>query len=425
VPTKVYSDAEASTYFGAGSIAHLAARAAFAANRFLDLTIIGVDDAGSGVAATGTFAISGTASGAGTLTVRIGNTPVSIAIASGTAASAIATALNTAIGAVAHLLPVTASVATATVTVTARNKGTQGNFIPLERECTAAGVTCTLTDMASGANDPVLSGANGVLDTVYAGSYNVYISTLNDATSLGAIKTHLDDSTGISGPREMRPALCAFGYTDETGTLANAKTLCGTTLNNWRLTCAYMIGTRSIPWEVGAAYGAVIASETDPNRPLNGAALSGINPPPVVDRFSQTEIEDLLANGVTPITVDSEIAVICRAITTCVTTGGIADPVRLDIGTPRAMDYVRRACVEALSAFRRTKNTDTIQRAIRSAMLDRLYRMEDVEIVENIDQHKNYVIVETDPSDATRVNVRIPAPIVRGLHVIAARIDII
>src|SRR5512145_220792 len=47
IAKQVFSDAEAATYFGYGSIAHLMARAAIKANPYLDLTICALDDSAS------------------------------------------------------------------------------------------------------------------------------------------------------------------------------------------------------------------------------------------------------------------------------------------------------------------------------------------------------------------------------------------
>jgi phage tail sheath gpL-like len=120
---------------------------------------IGLTDNGSGVDATGTVAFSGTATAAGTITVyvdSIDNGKYEIAVASGDTATVVGDALEAAI--TANLdSPVTASNTTGTVTLTAVNAGTQGNTIGIKYSGTVAGVTTTLTAMASGATDPVLT----------------------------------------------------------------------------------------------------------------------------------------------------------------------------------------------------------------------------------------------------------------------------
>lgn len=429
IPTQVYSADEAAAYFGAGSVAHLMAKAAFAANRYLDLTICAVDDDNSGVKATANIAITGTAGSAGTFTVKIGTEIITIAIASGASAATIRTALNVAVNARKYLLPVVAYPGVSNnVILAARNAGTLGNYIPLEYSTTVTGLTVTLTDFASGATDPALGAVSGVLDTVFGASYTIYASPFSDSTNLASLKTHLDS---VSGARERRPAVGVYGYTDEIGLIATVKTLCGTTLNHWRLSGIYLPETKSICYELAAAYGAVIASAEHPAVPLNDLILTGIDAPAPNQVLGNEVFEDLLNNGVTPATVVSGQVAIVRAITTYVTNAqGVADPVLLDITTPRSLDYVRKSCVERTSLkFPRQVITSTFKKALRSEIADVLDELAGMEppVVDpdELAANESYLTVEDDPQDDTRVNVRVPAPIVRGAHIIAERIDLL
>ena len=63
-PIPIYSDVDAKNTFGAGSWAHLMARIAIQNNAMIRLTVIGLKDSDSGVAATGTITLTGTASNA-------------------------------------------------------------------------------------------------------------------------------------------------------------------------------------------------------------------------------------------------------------------------------------------------------------------------------------------------------------------------
>lgn len=71
-PVQLFSDADAADLFGGGSWAHLMTRQAFLNNPYLDLTVIGVADGGGSVAATASVSLSGTATGSGIVTIRIG-----------------------------------------------------------------------------------------------------------------------------------------------------------------------------------------------------------------------------------------------------------------------------------------------------------------------------------------------------------------
>ena len=72
-PTKVFSDADAQLYFGAGSVAHLAARNAIMANTNVDLTVVGVDDANGSAEAAGSITVGSVPTTGGTLYVWVGD----------------------------------------------------------------------------------------------------------------------------------------------------------------------------------------------------------------------------------------------------------------------------------------------------------------------------------------------------------------
>jgi len=287
--------------------------------------------------------------------------------------------------------------------------------------------------MSGGATDPVLGNyatPGTALNSVVAGGYTIYISTLSDATNLGSLKSMVEF---VSGPTEQRGAIGVFGYTDKIGTLANVETLCGTTLNDGRMTGAYVASptdniAKTEPFKVAAAYAAMLASQSDPAVPYDGLVVSSVATPSVADRFTFTQKDSLLHSGVTPIAVvPGEDMAIVRAVSTYTTnSSGIPDPTLLDINTIRTLDYVRTQVRTRLTnVFQRSKlNARTIS-LIRAEVLDVLYVLQAAQIVQNVAQYESGVIVEQDLSDVTRVDVNIPSNIVSGLHVIALVFNLI
>jgi phage tail sheath gpL-like len=416
-PVNVYDDAQAAALLVAGSIAHLMCRAAITANPYLDLTVIPLADAEAGVAATGTITITGPATGSGVLILKVGSRSIAIAIASAAAQNDIAAALNAELAKYADL-PITAAVNTNVVTVTARNKGTLGNSIPLAVEVTAAGVAAAVVAMANGATDPTLATA---LAKVVAEQYHVIASPYNDATSLAALTAHLDL---VSGPMEQRPGVAVIA---QTGALATATTLAGT-INHGRVALPLLRGSRSLPCELAASFAAVLAGEEDPALPLNTLELKGIHVPAIDQRFSRTEQETCLHNGVTPIEVTAgEKVRIVRAISTyTVDALGIDDVSLLDITTIRTLDYVRKSCRERISLrFPRAKLSSKTPPKVRSELLDVLMKLEELEIVEEVEANTAGLIVERNSQDPNRLDAQIPTDVVNGLHVFAGRIDLL
>jgi phage tail sheath gpL-like len=420
VPTRVYSDAEAAEYFGAGSIAHLMVRAAITANAYLDLTVCALDDAAAGVAAAGSVKVSGPAIGPGSLKLYVGNRLVEVGIESGDTATEIAAALNTELGKYADL-PVSAAVDgvdDTKVNLTARNKGTVANQIGLVTEISAKGVTTVIVAMAGGATDPTVADA---LAVVFAEQYHVIALAVNDQTAVTAMRTHLGN---VSGPLEQRPGGGIYGTT---GALADATTLAGL-INDGRIWPVFLRGTRSPAYELAAAYAAVIAFEEDPARPLNTLELKGIHAPAIGQRLSRTEQESCLNNGVTPLEVGpGERVQIVRAVTSYTEDAqGIADISLLDITTIRTLDYVRKACRERVALrFPREKLSSKTPKKVRTELLDVLLKLEDLEIVEEIAANAAGLVVQKSLQDPNRLDAKIPADVVNGLHIFAGRIDLL
>lgn len=416
-PTLVFSGDAAATCFGDGSLAHLAAVAAMKANPNVSLTVIAVDDAAAAQPAKGTVTFTGPATADGAFGLFVGKARVDIAISTDDTADVIAARLVTQIGQTTAL-PVTAAAAAGVVTLTAKNKGEAGNGIILSQLNQTAGVTAALGQFTGGLNDPDISTA---LATVFGASYNLYASSWIGQSVLTKLRTHVNT---ISNSVEKRSAVAVAGFP---GTLAAGSTLAGA-LNAGRITMAWYPGSTSLPAEIAASYAAVIASETDPARPLNTLPLTGLDVTPVASRAGRTEQENALHNGLTPIEVGpGDTPQIVRAITTyLVDPQGVPDESMLDLTTIRIMDYARKAWQQRVALrFPREKLSEKTPPKVRSELLDVAYKMEDLEIIENVDKWKDNLICERDGQSVNQLDAAIPCDAVNGLHVFAARIDLI
>lgn len=428
IPTKIFGAEDAKLYFGPGSALHVMAQSLYKANKNLfDVTCVAVDDNGSNTA-EGSWAVSGTATASGTIKLWVQDTQINVAVSSGDSDTDVADAMESAISQYADNLPVTAASSTGTLTLTARNAGTIGNYIPISHEIEGAtGITVVETPMAGGTTDPTLT---DTLTAVFPGDYNIYISQFSDDTSLEAIETHIDSK---SDAIEQRPAILAYGHTELFGTAADLKTQAGTTLNNGRISVAALdydntTGAMASHFQIAAAYGAVLASATDPARPYNDLPLTGIPAPAISDRYSRSEQEDFLDNGVTPLhVIPGETVAVVRAISTYTTnSAGTPDPSLLDITTIRTLDYTRDAIKTRLeNRFPRAKLSSRTLPRVRTQVLDVLRQLENLEILEEVEANKDGVIVERDNSDVNRLNIRIPADVVNGLHILAGVIDLL
>lgn len=425
---RVYSESEAQTLFGAGSPLALMVKATLEANPYLsELWACPLDEDVAAAAAAGTVTFALGTLTAGTVTFYMGRHVVRFGVAATDTANDIADALYEAIADLPWLPFAAASPAAAEVTLTANAKGTPGNDWVWAAEYTGEGLTITIVQPTGGATDPDIQ---DVLDAIEATQYDLIVSEWNDATSLGALKDHLDT---VSGSMEQRPGAGVAGYV---GAVADATTL-GSGVNSGRVTVGYMRGTRTHPSEIAAAYAAAIAAESDRARPLGGVVLGPVvAPDDPTDRLTRTEQESCLWNGVACLEeLQSGDCAIVRSVTTYVSnSAGAADDTLLDLQTIRVLDYVRYVLnyrfAEDLAQVKvadeaKTPNT-TDPTAIKSLVLGVLAQLEtETGYLENVATLKDRVVVERDDSVAGRVNCRIPADIVDGLHVIAGEIDLI
>lgn len=416
-PVEVFSDEEARTLFGTGSLAHLMVRAAITANPYLRLSVITVADDGAGIAATGKVALSGTSAGVGVVSLTIGAQLVQVSATLADTAAAVAASLAEKVNA-HRTLPVKAAAVGGDVTLTARNKGAAGNGVSLACSLAVDGLAAVVTPMAGGMVDPDIAPA---LAAVFADGHHIIAVPYTAQAQLTALRSHLD---AVSHALEQRGAIGVYAHT---GTLAQGTTL-AELINSGRITCALLPGTTSPAWELAAAYASVIASEEDPARPLNTLALSPVAVPPVAKRLGRMEQESALYNGCTPLEVGpGEKVQIVRAITTYTRDPqGVEDIALLDLTTIRTLDYIRKACRERISLrFPREKLTNRTSAKVRSELIDVLYKLEELEIVEEVKANLPGLLVERDLQDPNRLDAKIPADVVNGLHVFAGRIDLL
>lgn len=413
----VFSDDEAAVLFGRGSLAHIMAVSALKANRYLQLQTIGLADAQAGKPATADIALTGPATQSGTLTVWVANTRIDAQVQAGDSAQAISRALLDALSR-QGALPVTAQMATGDsgVTLTARHGGEWGNDIRLSGRTTAPGVTVTVNAMTGGENNASVRDA---LTAVFAAGHQVIAVPWTDETTLRALREHLA-ATGDA--MEKRGAVGVAGWA---GTLATGTTLAGRS-NDGRTTVGWHPGSVCLQAEIAAGYAAVIASEEDPARPYNGLEIVGLDVTPLTSRAGRREQENALHNGLAPLEVGPGDKVqIVRAISTYTkSANGTDDPALLDITTMRTLDYARKAwCDRIALRYPRDKATERNRRGVRSELLDVALKLEEEEIIENVMAMKDALIVDKGEEPGT-FRAQIPCQVVKGLHVIAARIDL-
>lgn len=434
VPYRVNSADDAALNSGIGSMLHRMALSARAAAPMTDLWAVGLADDAAGVAATGTLVVAGPATAAGVIYLYIAGQRLTVAVAASAAASAIATAVAAAINAMTSL-PVTASVSTATVTLTCRWKGTTGNAIDVrlnyyQGERLPAGVTVTITALASGATDPDPTNALVAI----AGEW--FYSILTPYTG-ATFNTVLDpDLADRWGPLDPRPAHVFRALSGTHGAL----TTYGEARNSIHYSTLGLRGVPTPPWEVAAAWGAAVdarAANTDPLHPFVGVPIPGMLAPAIADRFSQVESNNLSYSGISTYTIDRDGACRVGLVLTEYQTNslGVEDISLLYLNHKWGADLVRyvfRAWAAGLIAqgFKLSTAPNALKVAgvidmqqLRALSYPVFRELEALGIVQDFDQYKRDVRFEISVVDPTRVNAVLPPQLLSPLHVIAAAVQ--
>ena len=426
---------QAKTLFGVGSMLARMLETFKKNDLFTETWCIALNDNGAGAAATSTVTVTGTATASGTLNLYIAGQRVQVGVTSGDTATNVGDAIEAAVNALT-VLPVTASNAAGVVTLTARHKGELGNDLDvrlnyrgeLGGELTPAGLTVVIVAMSGGTSNPVLTNAIGAMGDK---EFDTIIMPYTDTASLDAMQAEMNDSTGRWGWQRQ---IYGWVISAKRGTVSGLGTF-GNARNDQHMTVAGYNDSPTPPYEWAAAWGAQASKnlEIDPARPLQTLGLSGVLAPPIPSRFTISEQQTLLFDGVAVSTVDSGGTVrISRSITTYQkNVFGEPDPSYLDIETLATLArIIRRLRSRITSKFPRHKLANDGTRfgegqaivtpnVIRAELIAEYSEMETLGLVENTAAFSAALIVERDETDPSRINVLYPPDLVNGLRVFA------
>lgn len=418
VAKQCFSGVEAATYWGNGSMLALMIDAVLKKNPYVEVWGCALNDNGAGVAATGTFTITGAATSAGSIRIYIGDQYVDAAIANLADVTAVALAMKTAINAKVSL-PVTADNVAGLLTVTSKFKGLCANDIPLDAEIlSGTGIACAVVQMASGATNPSVQGA---LDIIAGDRYHIIVSPFNNQTDLTTLKTHINTVSGWNNPR------ACIGVYATIAALADTTTLSGQ-VNSERIIGPYVRYTTATKRRAPAWIVASIVAADEAARKLSDPFidrdLSNIAVPDVANRFIYTEEQTLLTNGVGPITIGAGETPVIRRMPTTKCKDDNNQAMLMDIHKITAMDYCRDALIADLAAKapKKIKSTPpaTID-VIKSIALDVAFRCQDAGILDDVADYKALFLVEKDLQNAGQINISMPSPVGDGAYVLAVK----
>jgi len=429
----VSSYEQAKTYYGAGSMLADMVDAFKKSNTINELYCVSFDDAGAGVAATGSFTIGGAPTAAGTLKLYIAGKVASVAVAVTDTAANIAANLQAVIAADSEFLVSAAINATPEqIDLTAKNKGEVGNDIDIRfnfysTDATPAGVTTVIVAMSGGATNPDASGVFALLDDT---QYIQMVSPYLDSANIAAYEAELLDRFG---PLKQNDGYCHYaakGTLSELNTIGDAR--------NSQFSIIHRASGPSMPYRFAAGIcGKVAASaQIDPARPFQTLTVPGVLPESESEKLTFEERNTLLFHGIsTNKVLDGGLVAIERIITTYKTNAAGADDISyLDLNTLLTLSYLRYDFRNTfLRKYPRHKLASDGARygAGQPIMTPKVAKAEAINIfkgwellglVEGIDQFKSDLIIERNISDPSRLDIMLPPDLVNQLRVVGVKI---
>lgn len=423
---------------GRGSVIHREAIGWFASNKSTELWFGVLADNGAGVAATGTIVVAGPATAAGTIALYLGGDRITVAVASGDASTAIATAIGAAVNAALDL-PVTAGVASSTVTLTFRHKGLAGNTYDVranyrDGEALPTGVTLTITavgGVVAGTTNPTLTTLIAAMGDIW---FQIWAHPYTDATSLSAIEAEL-----LSRAGPLR-SMDGQAYTSASGSFSTLSTLGGTRNSPYSLIVAQPgASPLTPPMEFAAEVAALVAKfgAIDPARPFQTLALTRTLPTVETDQWSLDERNLFLFAGIaTTLRAAGGVVQLERMITTYRTSpSGAADTAYLDATTGLTLLYLRfdfRTRMRNRYPRHKLANDGTRFGAGQAVMTPLQGKaeavawfsaMERLGLVEGADQFKRDLVVERNETDPNRLDFLLPPDLLNQLLIVAAQIQ--
>jgi phage tail sheath gpL-like len=344
-PVLIQSLAQVQQLCGRGSLLAQMAQRYLARDPFGPLYLLPLADNAAGVAATGTIAVAGPATANGTANLYIGGQRVQVAVSSGDAATVIATNIAAAITANPDL-GVTATAATANVTITSVGKGQVFNDIDLQfdyrgiegGEYGVPGVKFTVTPMAGGSANPVITTA---LANLSSQPMDFICCPYTDSANLDALKNFLADDVGRWSWEQM---IYGGAFSAFRGTLGQCTSF-GLTRNDQHMSITAFQGSPDPVWIWATEITAAAASSlrVDPGLPLqyiNTTLLA----PPIAERWTLGERNTLLYDGMSTTRVGQDGTVIMeRQVTTYQkNAAGAPDSSYLDVETMYGLMFVAR-----------------------------------------------------------------------------------
>jgi phage tail sheath gpL-like len=436
---RCFGPVDAAIAVGAGTQGHLAAKRLFQHFGLASVDIVS-PPASAGVVATGTQTFTGPATENTVIRLRQAGRIIDVSWLNGETATQFCVRAAAAVNERSEDLPSTCAPSTGSLVHTAKVAGLWGNDITLNAAIFSGGagvaVTVNPANFTGGTLEPTIAVALTLVSTTEYGRIVACLSNA-DAADTGSTSNGELLANHINSFESGAEALLQVGVIANTGTIANAK---AGAIDRNNEAVEYPLGRSwdDLPCEIaGAEAGdALKAIAIRPNFNRIGNVLTLYGPRDVVtNKLTQNEKEDLLANGVTPLDVDSHTGVtyLVRPITTHSVFLGAPDYRALDLSDTDGMYAVFRDLrVVVPQQFPNCSISPDLPagadplppgvvevKDVRAFVISRLrfWARQGVVNKLRLDQSidNGELVVEIDETDESQVNIFVPAKILRPL----------
>jgi len=397
--------------------------------------IIALADA-AGTAATGSYAVTGTATAPGQVALSIAGTRVLVAVSAGDTNTAIA--INAAnLIATLSALPITAAAVSGSLNLTAKHVGVVGNSLDLEvtirpDDALPPGITLAVTAMSGGVGTPTLA---TVLSTIASQWYTDIIVPWTDSATLAVLTAELARRYTATGRLDM------MAWAGLTGSYASQLTaIGGAVVNSPFLTLANWPNMIDPPWVTAAAVAAVgiFNLTNDPARQLKALAIPGLTAPLPANRIIETQENNFLNNGLSVFRYARDGSVMFhRQVTTAQQSSlGVPDyswrdvmvaktmtRIRWDWKTYLSLTYPRNKLADDGSIAAEYDDTIVTPRRLGNAWRGRSRLYEQQGWIENSALTAASSVFARDTSDRNRVNARQRVQIIGNMMVFAGALE--
>ncbi|MBR8137187.1 phage tail sheath subtilisin-like domain-containing protein [Burkholderia cenocepacia] len=419
---------------GRGSQLHRMAIASFDADKTLPMQIIATPDAAAGQAASGTITVDGTATAAGTLYLYVGGQRHMIGVQNGDDAADVAASIAAVLSMNADL-EVTATAATAVVTLTAKHKGESGNGIDVRvnyylGEILPPGITLAISAMSGGTGNPDVAPVLAALK----GDFYSIVHPWTDAASMAQFETECAERFTALRQEDAHQFVCLRGTYGELTTYGDAH-------NSAHTTVLPAEGRMRSPWVIAAAASAAatVRGSSDPARPFRGMVLPNIEPPAEKDRFTWEERNNLLKKGISTLmsTAAGETALEQIATTYKVNSFGMPTRAYFKIQSKWTAAYFRYALRQRMTSmfpdFKLASDGTNFApgqamvtpSVLKATIVAFARELEYAGVIEDIEQFKTDLLVVRSIADPNRVNSVAAPNLVNQFDVFAAAIQFI